>query len=101
MRSQHPTDHLAALSPADAHHAAWAPLDPDVDFAWTEEVAGQLQAAANAMLSAAGMVMAPDNRGRALRAVAACRTAADRIEGCSGLRGEPLVRRASEALLAA
>ena len=118
MRPQHPINHLAALSPADAHHAAWSPLDPDIDYQWTEEVAGQLEAASTAMLKAADAIMAIDNRGRALRAVAgrfgvleaamlipmaaqACRTAADRIEGCSRMRGELLVRRAGETLLAA
>ena len=118
MRATHPIDHLGRLTTYEARRAAWSSLDPDVDYAWTSDIALQLEAATDAMLMAADAIIATDNRGRALRAVAvrlgpveaammipaaaeACRTAASRIEGCSHLRGERLVRRAAETLLAA
>ena len=117
MRTEHPVGHLATLDHADAHRAAWSPLDPEVDYAWTEEVAEQLERAAAALLQAAQAITATDRRARALQAVAvrhgaveaamlipaaaaACRAAADRIEGCGpGLPGDLLVLQAAEALL--
>ncbi|MGI4797728.1 MAG: hypothetical protein ACRYG8_27515 [Janthinobacterium lividum] len=112
----HPINHLATLTHHDAHRAAWAPLDPDVDYLWTEEVVEHLKVASNALLQAARVISGTDNRGRALQAVAArhgavaaalmipaaaaaCSRAASRIEDCSGMFGDLLVKRAAAALL--